>query len=198
MNRVRWKHGDELTLHVIGKNQTENTLQNAHAFLYNSHIIVPIHGKVLRSMRLGRDEGQEFQAIFNKPQSSFQKSSSSSIYSFSPKKPYLSQIIIKAGHYIDSITFIWSDNTVIETGGDGGSEHEFTLDEDEKIVGLNVRAGWHIDGIEIKTNKKSSGWIGGSGGSMRLLHVPKGHEMIGIYGSGDCYVNSLGIIYKKL
>ncbi|CAG8780654.1 32750_t:CDS:2 [Gigaspora margarita] len=198
MNRVGWKHGDELTLHVIGKNHTENTLQNAHAFLDNSHIIVPIHGNVLRSARLGRDKGQEFQTIFNKPQSSFQKSPSSSIDSFSPKKPYLSQMIIKAGCLVDSITFIWSDNTMINTGGNGGNEHEFTLDEDEKIVELNVRAGWYIDGIEIKTNKKSSGWIGGSGGSMHLLHVPKDHEIIGIYGSGDFYVNSLGIIYKKL
>ncbi|CAG8549755.1 24464_t:CDS:2 [Dentiscutata erythropus] len=197
MNRVGWKHGDELTLNVIGKNQTENTLHNAHAFLDNSHIVVPIHGKVLKSARLGRDQGKEFQAIFNKPQSSFQKSPSSSIYSFSPKKPYLSQIIIKAGLFIDSITFIWSDNTVIEIGGDGGGEHEFTLDEDEKIIGLNVRAGFYIDGIEIKTNRRSSGWIGGSGGSMHFLHVPKDHEMIGIYGSGDTYINSLGIIYKK-
>ncbi|CAG8634888.1 7040_t:CDS:2, partial [Scutellospora calospora] len=75
--------------------------------------------------------------------------------------------------------------------------HKFTLDEDEKIVGLNIRAGWFIDGIEIKTNKKSSGWIGGFGGSMHYLYMPKDHEIIGIFGSGDSYINSLGIIYKK-
>ncbi|CAG8792566.1 332_t:CDS:1, partial [Racocetra fulgida] len=173
------------------KNQTENTLQNAHSFLNDSRIVLPIHGKALKSARLGRNKGREYQAIFSNPQSSFPKSSSSSIYSFLSNKPHLSQIIIRAGSIIDSITFIWSDNTAVVIGGNGGSEHEFTLDEDEEIVGLNVRSGWYIDGIEIKTNKKSSGWIGGLGGSMHFLHVPKDHKMVGIYGSGQSYINSL-------
>ncbi|CAG8517780.1 9671_t:CDS:2 [Diversispora eburnea] len=182
--RISWNPNDIISIQVIGRNQTENSLNNILKFLDEHQIELPSIGKALKSSMLGNGQGQKFQVIFKK---SSEKSSS-----------YLKKVTIKYGSFIDSINFFWSDESVSSIGGKGGhNKYSFTLDKEEKILGIKVRSGWWIDGLMFKTNKKNTEWIGGNGGSLHNLFLPKNYEMIGIFGTKDKLIDGLGIIYQK-
>ncbi|CAG8700452.1 12279_t:CDS:2, partial [Acaulospora morrowiae] len=185
--RLKWKSGERIKIKVIAKNQTESELDDVQSFPDDQQINLPIYGRVLKSAKLGRGGGQDFQAIFRKPNESHTSES------------YLTKIIIRFESYISSITFFWSDNTVLTSGQGGINEYILDLDRDEKVLGFKVRSGWWLDALKIKTNKRSSGWIGGEGGGLHYLQVPKGHEIVGIFGSStDRVTTSFGVFYKKL
>ncbi|CAB5203074.1 unnamed protein product [Rhizophagus irregularis] len=177
-------------MNFVAKNQTETFLENLQKFSEESKIILPIYGKVFKSNYLGKiDESlTEFKILFKK---------------FIDTKPItLKRMIIKYDVVINSITFYWSDNTNLRIGidDDEGIKKEFLFEEGEKIVKIKVNSGWYIDGFEIKTNLgRRSKWFGGHGGSKHTLEAPDNeYEMIGLYGTGNYFVNTLGIIYKKI
>ncbi|CAG8611278.1 uncharacterized protein OCT59_012571 [Rhizophagus irregularis] len=179
-----------IKMNFVAKNQTETFLQNLQKFSEESKIILPIYGKVFKSNYLGKlDESlTEFKILFKK---------------FIDTKPItLKRMIIKYDVFINSITFYWSDNTNLRIGidDDEGIKKEFLFEEGEKIVKIKVNSGWYIDGFEIKTNLgRRSKWFGGHGGSKHTLEAPDNeYEMIGLYGTGNYFVNTLGIIYKKI
>ncbi|CAB5393776.1 unnamed protein product [Rhizophagus irregularis] len=179
-----------IKMNFVAKNQTETFLENLQKFSEESKIILPIYGKVFKSNYLGKiDESlTEFKILFKK---------------FIDTKPItLKRMIIKYDVVINSITFYWSDNTNLRIGidDDEGIKKEFLFEEGEKIVKIKVNSGWYIDGFEIKTNLgRRSKWFGGHGGSKHTLEAPDNeYEMIGLYGTGNYFVNTLGIIYKKI
>ncbi|GBB83528.1 hypothetical protein RclHR1_10220012 [Rhizophagus clarus] len=176
-----------IKINVVSKNQNDTFLENLQKFSKESKIILPIYGKAFKSNYLGKiDESlTEVKVLFKK---------------FTENKSItLKRMVIKYENIINSITFYWSDNTNLCIGRDrGGVKREFLFEAEEKIVELKVNSGWYIDGFEIKTNLgRRSEWFGGHGGSKHVLEVPDNeYEMIGLYGTGNYYVNTLGIIYN--
>jgi hypothetical protein len=187
---IKEKYGDAIKLKAIAKNQTESCIENLQQYQEESKIDLPEHGVVYKSFSLGQidENSDEILIPFNQ---------------FSEKNEYnsLERIVIKYGYYIDSITFFFSDNTKLQIGSDDreGTEKEFVLEEGESIVEIKGNSGLYIDGFEIKTNLgRHSEWYGGHGGDDHLLKVPNDDiEIIGLYGSGSYYVNTLGVVYKK-
>src|SRR5690606_34290785 len=79
-------------------------------------------------------------------------------------------------------------------GGLGGEHHVFYLDEDEYVTGISGRAGWYIDSIQFRTNKRRSPLYGGSGGDRDYsFEAPTGYEVAGLFGRSDWYIDSLGV-----
>ncbi|CAG8553536.1 15288_t:CDS:2 [Funneliformis mosseae] len=179
-----------IKLNVISKNQTEHSLSNLQRFLRESKMILPIYGEVIKSPYLGKLDERltEFRVFFNK----FIANENESVK--------LKRMVVQYDYYINGITFFWSDGTHLSVGKDRGNKKEFRFMEgNEEIVELKVNSGWYIDGFEIKTNLgRSSEWFGKHGGDDHILKVPNNHEFesIGLYGTGDDFVNTLGLIYK--
>jgi hypothetical protein len=91
--------------------------------------------------------------------------------------------------------------TVLEING-------WTGIEDEHISEVRIRAGHWVDGIQVQLSTgRTSGWMGGDGGTLNVLKPPKQkkeedgrgeYRIVGIYGTAsDEFVDSLGIIYFK-
>ncbi|CAB5334750.1 uncharacterized protein OCT59_005527 [Rhizophagus irregularis] len=194
ISEIKEKYGGDnnnvIKLKVVARNQTECSIEDLQQYQEESKIILPEFGIAYKSHRLGMvDENfSEINILFNQ---------------FIEEKGYVSieRMVVKYDYYIDSIKFFFSDNTELKIGSDDreGTEKEFVFEEGEIITEIKGNSGWYIDGFEIKTNlDKSSEWFGGHGGEDQLLKVPNDeNEMIGLYGSGGYYVNTLGIIYKK-
>ncbi|CAI2176678.1 4201_t:CDS:2 [Funneliformis geosporum] len=189
ISEVIEKYGDNriIKLNVVSKNQTENSLDNLRRFLKESKMTLPIYGEIIKSPYLGKLDERltEFRVFFNK-------------FTSNENKPVkLNRMVVKYGYYINGITFFWSDGTQLSVGKDRGNKKEFGfMGENEKITELKVNSGWYIDGFEIKTNLgRCSEWFGKHGGNDHILKLPES-EMIGLYGTSDDLVNTLGLIYK--
>ncbi|RIA98678.1 putative peptidase family-domain-containing protein [Glomus cerebriforme] len=193
IQEIKEKYGNDnhaIKMKVIAKNQTERCIENLQQFQEENKIILPIHGEAYKSHYLGKlDENlAEIKVLFTQ---------------YTEEKGYilLERMVVKYSDYIDSITFFLSDDTKLNVGSDDreGTEQEFVFEEGESIVEIKVNSGWYIDGFEIKTNLgRRSEWFGNCGGDDHVLKVPNNEfELIGLYGSGNYYVNTLGIIYKK-
>ncbi|CAG8476893.1 835_t:CDS:2 [Ambispora leptoticha] len=201
---INWQDGQKIRLHVIAQNQNENTIEHLESFLKDHHIHLSTGIAAFKSGKVGNGGGQKFQTLFQK---SITATSNSIVSRLSPSSRqksskshsvYLTKICINAGAFIDGITFCFSDNTSTRHGGQGGSTFEFKLFKGEKIATIKVRSGAWVDGLEIcLDNGRTSGWIGGNGGSLHLLEVPDGYDIIGLYGSAGWVVDSLGIIYAS-
>lgn len=63
---------------------------------------------------------------------------------------------------------------VLHGASDYGYEvEEFTLDSDERIIGVTAHSGWMIDGLSFETNKRPRlGPYGGNGGGRREISRP--------------------------
>ena len=95
------------------------------------------------------------------------------------------------------IKLYYSDGTDKREGDKNGEEHEFRLDDDEKIVKVIPKTGYMIDNLEFHTNKgKVYGPYGGSGGGLNDDDVPpEGRDgfLSGIRGDIVDVEGSLGI-----
>ena len=81
---------------------------------------------------------------------------------------------------------------------DVGQRYAFTFaDPDERLLSVDVRAGAWIDAVRFHTNKKSSVWMGGSGGNLHQLKAPPGREIRGLFGTSGTFVTSLGAILHR-
>lgn len=73
---------------------------------------------------------------------------------------------------------------------------DFTIHSNESIVSFNVRCGAWIDAIQVVLDSgRTSGMFGGTGGGQSELKPPEGRSIVGLYGSLDRWMNSIGIIY---
>ena len=68
---------------------------------------------------------------------------------------------------------------------------------DEKINIIKVRSGAYIDGIEIETNKKCSGWTGGDGGDLTVHKIDNDRFIKACVGTAGKYVGSLGFVLNR-
>ena len=86
-----------------------------------------------------------------------------------------------------------------QIGGLGGDHHVFYLDEDEYLIGISGRAGWYIDSIQFRTNKRRSLLYGGVGGDRDYaFEAPAGYEIVGLFGRSGWYIDSLGVTIRRL
>ncbi|CAG8595083.1 14604_t:CDS:2, partial [Acaulospora morrowiae] len=114
--------------------------------------------------------------------------------------PFLQNIKIGAGTYIDSLTFEWSDNISFKYGGNGGNISDFNLDEGESVLWAKIYQyeGGMICGLEFRTNKWKTTGILGKPINPTILEAPIGYEVVGLYGGFDKHICGIGILYSKI
>ncbi len=121
-----------------------------------------------------------------------------------PGNARIKVIHIFSNDYIDALQFGYLNEKgeialLPKIGGDGGFAYQFVLDEDEYLTGICGRFGWYIDQICFLTNKRRSETFGGPGGATDFcLEAPRGHEMVGLFGRKEWYLDALGIISRRL
>ena len=61
----------------------------------------------------------------------------------------------------------------VQTAADGRrTRHAFSLEDKERIIGVEVNAGWMIDQLTFTTTQRKIGPFGGPGGGKYSLPVP--------------------------
>ena len=121
-----------------------------------------------------------------------------------PGNARIKVIHIFTNEYIDAIQFGYLDDKgeialLPKVGGDGGFAYQFVLDEDEYLTGICGRYGWYIDQLCFHTNKRKSETFGGKGGITEFsIKAPANHEVIGLFGRKEWYLDAIGIISRKL
>lgn len=75
-----------------------------------------------------------------------------------------------------------------------GTIHDFLLNDDERLISVDVRAGLWIDAIRLHSSVKSSAWIGGKGGNLYNLSFEDCDGFDNVIGTaGGEYITSIGI-----
>ncbi|CCG84019.1 protein of unknown function [Taphrina deformans PYCC 5710] len=83
-------------------------------------------------------------------------------------------------------------------GNRGGQRRVFELSEGEELVGLVVRSGEWVDGVQFLTNRQRSEFYGNRhGGSEHVVNCPPGHRICGFFGEVDAWVNKIGVLYLE-
>jgi hypothetical protein len=88
-------------------------------------------------------------------------------------------------------------------GGEGGTEFaDQALPEGARVVGVKVRQGCWIDGIELiyrTTDGKEEGlgWHGGDGGEEKMFRLEEGEYITGMTGKAGTYIDSVAIVTNK-
>src|SRR5208337_4044720 len=88
-------------------------------------------------------------------------------------------------------------------GGEGGTEFaDKALPEGARVVGVKVRHGRWIDGIELiyrtaDGQEEGLGWHGGDGGEEELFRLEEGEYITGMTGKAGTYIDSLTIVTNK-
>ncbi|GLD93055.1 hypothetical protein PINS_up001647 [Pythium insidiosum] len=109
---------------------------------------------------------------------------------------------ICASDYLYGIKTLGRDELagVRDVGGTSAANAElFSLEADEYITQIEVRAMCWVDGIRIHTNYRQSDWFGGNGGELHVLTAPRGSRIHGFFGtSGNRYVGRIGAFVSPL
>jgi hypothetical protein len=88
-------------------------------------------------------------------------------------------------------------------GGDGGTEFaDQALPEGARVVGVKVRQGSWIDGIELiyrtaEGKEEGLGWHGGDGGEDKMFRLEEGEYITGMTGKFGTYIDSVAIVTNK-
>lgn len=106
----------------------------------------------------------------------------------------LKTIRVTHGYALDGVRFIFHDGTYSDFGNFKGHYSDFDLSPDEKVIGVIIRSGAWVDGIQFITNKKTSPAFGGGGGGAHKFMIPKG-QFLGLYGEIGNWVNKIGVLY---
>ena len=87
-----------------------------------------------------------------------------------------------------------------ERGKSGAGRDQTFLftDPDEYLARVDVRAGAWVDAIRFHSNKRSSEWMGGSGGDLYRLTPPPGKQITGLFGTAEHYLGSIGLQLSRL
>lgn len=120
-----------------------------------------------------------------------------------PEGGRLTAIHTYAEQVVNALRFDYADTTggggeCPRVGGLGGDHHVFYLEEGEYLIGISGRAGWYIDSIQYRTNKRRSLLYGGAGGDRDYtLEAPAGYEIVGLFGRSGWYIDSLGVTIRR-
>ncbi|CAL9156408.1 unnamed protein product [Musa hybrid cultivar] len=113
---------------------------------------------------------------------------------------HITNIKIRAGEVIDGIVITFTRNGLRVTesfGGTGGKLYEIPLQDDEYLVGVegSVDTMWGITlvrNLTLRTNKKSYGPFGTSGGKSFSVPVASG-KIIGFFGRAGSMIDAIGV-----
>jgi hypothetical protein len=107
---------------------------------------------------------------------------------------HLRKLRIWSSHFIHSIAFIYSDDSIVMIGTPGtGKPFDFEWHKDEMIKRFDVSFGSIVYGFQITTTKwRSSGWHGGKDGH-RFYTEMEGRKYNGLFGSFSKYICSLEV-----
>lgn len=98
------------------------------------------------------------------------------------------------GKFVDAIQLVYADGTESKKiGGRGGAKVDWQVPRGESIVGLNVKHGWLVDGMQFRTDGGSrSPWFGGAGGNHeKTFNAPHGQSLLGIQGGSGSLIDSI-------
>lgn len=121
-----------------------------------------------------------------------------------PSGSRIAEVHIFSGKYIDAVQIAYRlpNGRVLmgpKHGGQGGQQNIFRIDSDEYITGLSGRYGNFIDSLQIHTNKRTSPFLGGSGGNREYrINVPAGNQAVGFTGRAAEYLDAIGLTYMPL
>lgn len=73
-----------------------------------------------------------------------------------------------------------------------------TLDKDEYIVHIIIRAGSWIDAISLTTNKGRKLAVGGNGGTAYEFNLSKGYQFISFNGGTSKYLDFLQVTFDQI
>ncbi|XP_065018829.1 protein GOS9-like [Musa acuminata AAA Group] len=112
----------------------------------------------------------------------------------------ITNIKIRAGDAIDAIVITFTRYGLIETkhfGGSGGTLYEIPLQEDEYLVGVEGSVDTLgritlVRNLTLRTNKKSYGPFGTSGGKPFSVPVASG-KIIGFFGRAGTMIDAIGV-----
>ena len=117
------------------------------------------------------------------------------------------RITIYGRHFIDGIKITYTTGGGTQDGPihglhgqdpDAARKVNFTLDDDEYLVGIRGKCKDYIDSIQFITNKQRSNVFGGSGGVIEYHYdVPNEFEIVGFHGRAHRYLDAIGVIYRR-
>lgn len=114
------------------------------------------------------------------------------------KKAKISEITVKWGRLIDSISIGYTSGETVTHGGKGGKETlVISLSDNEYITGISGKYVKQIDSMTITTNIRSYPPAGGQGGKEPYsLSIPGGSNLMvnGFFGRSDSYLDAIGIM----
>lgn len=104
--------------------------------------------------------------------------------------PNLQRIRVYAGAALDGLE-VFPGGALF--GQRGGAPHDFNLSPGERVLGIKLRHGAWVDGIQFVTNQRVSQWFGrADGGGPGEVQVPPGYVLSGVKGSLQQWVYGIG------
>lgn len=107
--------------------------------------------------------------------------------------PNLRHIRVHCGAALDGIEL---DGALF--GKRGGSAKDWALQPGETIMGINVRHGAWMDGIQFVTTQRTSPWFGSQGGGPGEARVPAGYRWSGVYGHVGQWCQGMGFEFEPI
>lgn len=117
-----------------------------------------------------------------------------------PDESFAVRLRIRYGTVVNSVQMIIDRPGAPETalplhGSDSGTLQTITLERGETIEQISGKYGVTVDSILIRTNARTLGPFGGSGGAADYIYMaPTGHEIIGFIGRSGSVVDAIGVI----
>lgn len=115
----------------------------------------------------------------------------------------LTSIAVRAGSRLDSIQFnmaAGSGNDVFQSttaGGGGGGSRTINVPSNSRIVGVNLRSGRNVDGLQfVYSNGQASDYHGGGGGGAHNVRFSGlNARLVGFHGRAGARVDRLGFFW---
>ncbi|NTV65739.1 MAG: hypothetical protein HGA65_19705 [Oscillochloris sp.] len=121
-----------------------------------------------------------------------------------PEGARLTEVHVFAEQFVHAIQFVYIDVVgerveLPRIGGEGGVHHAFILGPEEYLSAISGLADWYIDQIRFHTNLRVSEDYGSDGTALEFtIEAPRGHAIVGLYGRADWFIDSLGIIARRI
>ncbi|VVT55720.1 uncharacterized protein SAPINGB_P004704 [Magnusiomyces paraingens] len=116
----------------------------------------------------------------------------------------ISEVIIRNGHFIDSIEFVpyqKSRSSIYKVGGNGGDEYRFQFEKDEHLAGFHLRSSkGRLSSLQILTDRRQSPIYGRTDldedEEYNLIHLA-GYQIVGMRAFVKGWITSFSIIYAS-